>query len=175
MNFGYEIYKNSDDLEENYIKIIDKYKSKVPVRERSVAEVIEWLKKKVDVEEISSDEISKQYNIRNKMFLYNCKDITNKEDFLVKVFRVFRNEKSYKYYEECFDEELLLWLEETNFIIDTTSNLLYRELMIYKGISEYDYVNDTIKLSEYISIYFDLSSKESCANSMISIAESKEL
>ena len=59
---------------------------------------------------------------------------------------------SKEYYQEMDDEEkIYIYIDETSGYIESNCSGLFTELALYKGISQYDYDNNTDKLIEYFT------------------------
>ena len=67
-------------------------------------------------------------------------------------YRVEDSTASKEYYQEMDDEEkIYVYIDETSGYIESNCSGLFTELALYKGISQYDYDNNTDKLIEYLT------------------------
>lgn len=67
-------------------------------------------------------------------------------------YRVEDSTASKRYYQEMDDDEkIYVYIEEISRYIESNSSGLFTELELYKGISQYDYDNNTDKLIEYLT------------------------
>lgn len=146
------------NLDENFEfpKRLEKYKTRIEPGTKSIEEIYMWLTERFDLIELSKEQIYQDYRIRNDVFKQNCLSLTNNNDFKIRAFQIVKNEKSYAYFEDEDEEELILWVEDYSLTFDCSSNRLFRELMIEKGISQFDYEQNTPRLAEYIILYFNL-------------------
>ena len=67
-------------------------------------------------------------------------------------YRVEDSTASKEYYQEMDDEEkIYVYIDEASGYIESNCSGLFTELALYKGISQYDYDNNTDKLIEYLT------------------------
>ncbi|MCL6479491.1 MAG: hypothetical protein K6T65_13985 [Peptococcaceae bacterium] len=150
--------------------LIVKYKHKIIPGEKNVDELIEYLKRKVDIVEISATELVNPilqfitYNvvhcIRNKQLKLTADEL----NFIA--YKLIRNDKSTSYYQNDYvhvgeqeDDIIFVVLETKTGSIYSNSNKLQLELFVEQGVSQYDYDNETLMLVSYLS-YLDRYSNE---------------
>ena len=74
------------------------------------------------------------------------------EDIKFHAYRVEDSTASKEYYQEMDDEEkIYVYIDEASGYIESNCSGLFTELALYKGISQYDYDNNTDKLIEYLT------------------------
>ena len=74
------------------------------------------------------------------------------ENIKFHAYRVEDSTASKEYYQEMDDEEkIYIYIDETSGYIESNCSGLFTELAPYKGISQYDYDNNTDKLIEYLT------------------------
>lgn len=147
--------KNFDDTFV-FPKRLEKYKNRLEPGAKSIEEIYAWLTDHFDLIELSKEQIYQDYRIRNDVFRQNCYSLTGNNNFRIRAFQIKKNEKSHVYFEDEDEEELILWVEDNSLTFECSSNRLFRELVIEKGISQFDYEQNTLKLAEYIIFYFNL-------------------
>ena len=137
-----------------YVKsLIKKYKNPSIIGEKSIEEVIAYLKQKFVIKDITQ----KISDIEIKRFKFNIVHSLDGENISpenIKFFayRVEDSTASKEYYQEMDDEEkIYVYIDETSGYIESNCSGLFTELALYKGISQYDYDNNTDKLIEYLT------------------------
>ena len=138
----------------NYVKtLIKKYKNPSIIGEKSIEEVIAYLKQKFVIKDITQ-KISDIEIKRLKFNIVHSLDGENisPENIKFHACRVEDSTASKEYYQEMDDEEkIYVYIDETSGYIESNCNGLFTELALYKGISQYDYDNNTDKLIEYLT------------------------
>lgn len=87
------------------------------------------------------------------------------ENIKFHVYSVEDSTASKEYYQEMDDEEkIYVYIDETSGYIESNCSGLFTELALYKGISQYDYDNNTDKLIEYLTHCEDWSRGERKSN-----------
>ena len=126
-----------------YVKsLIKKYKNPSIIGEKSIEEVIDYLN-------ISDIEMKIcRFNIMHSLDGENI----SSEDIKFHAYRVEDSTASKEYYQEMDDEEkIYVYIDEASGYIESNCSGLFTELALYKGISQYDYDNNTDKLIEYLT------------------------
>ncbi len=68
-------------------------------------------------------------------------------------YRIVRNEKSEKLFEELYaDQEITVYIEKTSGYFETNSNRLYRKLCIARGVTQKDYDSNSVKLLDLLAM-----------------------
>ena len=137
-----------------YVKsLIKKYKNPSIIGEKSIEEVIAYLKQKFVIKDITQ----KISDIEIKRFKFNIVhsldgENISPENIKFYAYRVEDSTASKEYYQEMDDEEkIYVYIDETSGYIESYCSGLFTELALYKGISQYDYDNNTDKLIEYLT------------------------
>lgn len=137
-----------------YVKrLIKKYKNPSIIGEKSIEEVIDYLKQKFVIKDITQN-IS---DIEMKICRFNIMHSLDGENILPEnikfyAYRVEDSTASKRYYQEMDDDEkIYVYIEKISRYIESNSSGLFTELELYKGISQYDYDNNTDKLIEYLT------------------------
>ena len=137
-----------------YVKsLIKKYKNPSIIGEKSIEEVIAYLKQKFVIKDITQ----KISDIEIKRFKFNIVhsldgENISPENIKFYEYRVEDSTASKEYYQEMDDEEkIYVYIDETSGYIESNCSGLFTELALYKGISQYDYDNNTDKLIEYLT------------------------
>lgn len=137
-----------------YVKtLIKKYKNPSIIGEKSIEEVIAYLKQKFVIKDITQ----KISDIEIKRFKFNIVhsldgENISPENIKFHAYRVEDSTASKKYYKEMDDEEkIYVYIDEASGYIESNCSGLFTELALYKGISQYDYDNNTDKLIEYLT------------------------
>ena len=137
-----------------YVKTqIKKYKNSSIIGEKSIEEVIAYLKQKFVIKDITQ----KISDIEIKRFKFNIVhsldgENISPENIKFHAYRVEDSTASKEYYQEMDDEEkIYVYIDETSGYIESNCSGLFTELALYKGISQYDYDNNTDKLIEYLT------------------------
>lgn len=137
-----------------YVKtLIKKYKNPSIIGEKSIEEVIAYLKQKFVIKDITQ----KISDIEIKRFKFNIVhsldgENISPENIKFHAYRVEDSTVSKEYYQEMDDEEkIYVYIDETSGYIESNCSGLFTELALYKGISQYDYDNNTDKLIEYLT------------------------
>lgn len=132
--------------------LIKKYKDPSIIGERSVEEVINYLKQKFIIKDIKQNISDDQ----KKVFIFNIIHSIHGENILPKDIKIHeysieRSTSSKIYYEEMNDDmKIYVYIDEYTGCIESNSVRLFIELALYKRISQYDYDNNTDKLIEYL-------------------------
>ena len=141
-----------------YVKtLIKKYKNPSIIGEKSTEEMIAYLKEKFIIKDITQN-IS---DIQIKIFKFNVMHSLDRENILPEdikfyAYQVERSKSSKRYYKEMDDDEkIYVYIDEASGCIESNSCRLFTELELYKGISQYDYDNNTDKLIEYLTNFKD--------------------
>ena len=133
--------------------LIKKYKNPSIIGEKSIEEVIAYLKQKFVIKDITQ----KISDIEIKRFKFNIVhsldgENISPENIKFYAYRVEDSTASKEYYQEMDDEEkIYVYIDETSGYIESNCSGLFTELARYKGISQYDYDNNTDKLIEYLT------------------------
>ena len=137
-----------------YVKsLIKKYKNPSIIGEKSIEEVIAYLKQKFVIKDITQ----KISDIEIKRFKFNIVhsldgENISPENIKFYAYRVEDSTASKEYYQEMDDEEkIYVYIDETSGYIESNCSGLFTELALYKGISQYDYDNNTDELIEYLT------------------------
>lgn len=137
-----------------YVKsLIKKYKNPSIIGEKSIEEVIAYLKQKFVIKDITQ----KISDIEIKRFKFNIVhsldgENISPENIKFYAYRVEDSTASKEYYQKMDDEEkIYVYIDETSGYIESNCSGLFTELALYKGISQYDYDNNTDKLIEYLT------------------------
>ncbi|MFR9099102.1 MAG: hypothetical protein ACLVI9_04765 [Anaerostipes hadrus] len=115
--------------------------------------MIDYLKQKFVIKDITQN-IS---DIEMKICRFNIMHSLDGENILPEnikfyAYRVEDSTASKRYYQEMDDDEkIYVYIEEISRYIESNSSGLFTELELYKGISQYDYDNNTDKLIEYLT------------------------
>ena len=145
-----------------------KNEHKITPGEKSVENLIDFLKGKVDIVETEITELTKsifKHIIHNAVHgNQNQKNLTaNELNFIV--YKVLKNNRSNSYYQSYIpkvdhseDVTIYVVFEKKTRGIYTNSNILFLELSIERGVSQYDYDNDTDLFKGYL-FYLDSYSK----------------
>ena len=115
--------------------------------------MIAYLKQKFVIKDITQ----KISDIEIKRFKFNIVhsldgENISPENIKFYAYRVEDSTASKEYYQEMDDEEkIYVYIDETSGYIESNCSGLFTELALYKGISQYDYDNNTDKLIEYLT------------------------
>lgn len=142
--------------------LLKKYKHKIIPGEKSVEELIDYLKGKVDIVEIATSELIPSIFQYIKFNVVNCMrnhDLNlTASDLNLLAYKLIKNNNNTSYYQEFkhisndyeYDIIYVVFEKRTGYI-NSNCNKLLLELFIEQGISQYDYDHDTILLTGYIS------------------------
>ena len=137
-----------------YVKtLIKKYKNPSIIGEKSTEEVIAYLKQKYIIKDITQN-IS---DIQIKRFKFNVMhsldgENISPEDIKFHAYHVECSKESKRYYKEMDDDEkIYVYIDEASGCIESNSCGIFTELELYKGISQYDYDNNTDKIIAYLT------------------------
>ncbi len=159
--------------------LIKKYKDLIRPVQKTTQEHINWLKMIADIEKIELSKFSRwDIDMFYKNTYYSLLNLTPKtkelksnfaednfsakyksDEFIFHCYRLLRNEKNNVYYNNNYvhnftDENvnyIYVIFEEKTGVFYCNSNKLALELIISKGVTKYDYDNDTILLIELLS------------------------
>ncbi len=157
--FIYRLYSVFRKIRRNqlmtYYEQVKKFKKMIPIGVKSTSELIDFLKSKVDVEEISFDDFP-YYNLQmltnNAVHCIQNMELQIKpEDMLFRIFRVIKNEKSDKYCEANSKDFMFVVIEEHTKYICSNSNRLFVEIDLASGISQDEYNNEGLLFRSLIS------------------------
>jgi len=154
----------------NRDRLKKKYKHKITPGEKSVEELIEHLKHKVDIVEIATTELRKsilQHIIYNVINCIRNQQNLSADELNILAYKLIKNGKSNSYYQCNYahisdDEEddiIYVVIETKTGAIHSNSSKLLLELFVEQGISQYDYDNETLIFDAYLG-YLDWYSNE---------------
>lgn len=153
-------FKIKKENSKNYKKkLINKYKLKITPGIKTQNEIINSIKKQFDLIEAEIKEIEAiepifwKHSVLENIFEIN----KNKDKLYFMIFKVLKNKKSKKLYNkaikmsELFEDEFIFIVFEksTNFMT-TNFSKLQTKLFLEKGISQYDYENETSLFISYL-------------------------
>jgi len=139
--------------------LLKKYKHKIMPGEKSIEELIDFLKQKVDIKEISTtdlpESIMKHIAFNAVHCLRNQRLNLTAREFNFIAYKVLKNDKSNLYYQSNYahisnnekGDIIYVVFETKTGCINSNCNRLLLELFIEQGISEFDYKNKTIYLN----------------------------
>ncbi|WP_449241317.1 hypothetical protein [Desulfoscipio gibsoniae] len=142
--------------------LIKKYKHKIMPREKSVEELIDYLKHKTDIVEIATTALLESYV---KLMIFNIIHCLRNEKFAIPAhefnfvaYKIIRNHKSNPYYQHDYvhffdvqeDDFIFVIFETKTGVIHCNSGRLMLELHIEQGVSQYDYDNETLLFIDYL-------------------------
>lgn len=146
---------------EYLLKVI---KPQISVGEKDADEMIRWLKQRFDIRFLSENDAGAFILRMNKKdalaIAKDRKRLGESDDESALEFHIVeieRNEKSEMYYRERGDDffpttKIVVYLErKTGFLSVDTSSRLFAELIIEKGITQYDFDQNTPQLMQYLS------------------------
>lgn len=149
--------KNIDYIE----KLKYKHSSNLIGQVKTIEEIKLYIEKKFEIKFIDKFTKNKYFNLI-KMTEFNClnsiKGVNLTEsDLVFNIFEVVENEVSSIYYRDLNDnmrlnQSVCIVLEMTTGYIESNSDVLRRELYLYKGVSKYDIDNNTPDLITYLLI-----------------------
>ena len=143
-----------------YNQQLKMFKDIVPIGIISVPEIVELLKQRLDIAEITLDEFPgpivdvAKFNASNCIF--NTGLQLKPEEMSFRAFRVIKNEKSAHYdisYQiSCQEDECIyIIFEENSGYFLTNSNWLLIELELARGVSEQEIVSEDIQFRSLLS------------------------
>lgn len=143
-------------------KILDNYDSTaISANKKNIEELIWYIEEKFKAEKISIDGLdspSKKIFTTAKKNLYSHlqsiqKDITEiNYDYLF--YQIKRTDVSDEYFRKWENDVKYIYLvieKNTEYIFTQSSELRY-ELLLYRGVSDYDINNNTIEFQSYLSL-----------------------
>lgn len=139
------------------------YKDKITPGQKSLEELVTYLKNKVDVEAVETEAISNLHmrftghNVVHCLLNEQLKLSADDLDFVV--YKLVRNEKSDDYYSKFWvnisaslrNELIYIIFETKTGYVYSNCNTLYLELYLKRGVSQFDYDNETLLLISYLS------------------------
>lgn len=142
--------------------LVKKYKHKITPGEKSVEKLIDFLKGKVDIEEIAITELMQSiiqsitYNVIHS--LRNQELNLTAGELIFFAYKLSKSNKNSPYYQLDFanlskDPEkdmIYVVFEKKTGVIHSNCNKLLKELFIEQGVSQYDYDNETSLLYGYL-------------------------
>lgn len=145
--------------------LVKKYQDNIVIvdKKRPVAEVI---REQVDIKEIPIETLSPthlKFSMENAT--HSVHDIPDQK-ITLHMFQVLLNERSAPYYQDIkndttymayFEQETVyILVEDTLGIIETNSNLLFRQVKIARGVTQKDLEDKDLPLLDYLSIFNEL-------------------
>lgn len=144
-------YENSELYKK---KLIKKYKAIIKPGYKTQDEILKLLKNKFDLVEITVNDISDSF--------WECcviSNFNNVSDLHFSIYKVLYNDRSKKIYkntpELCcneLDEFIFLVFEQSSEYFISNSNVLTSMMILERGISEYDYINNTPSFVFYLKM-----------------------
>ena len=128
----------------NYNEQVRMFKSSIPIGPKTISELVDWLRKQVDIKEIPLSLLhgrtlqTAKYNARH-CILNNPLQL-NPDDMFFLAFEVIINQKSSRYFDTIYDHELIyVVLEEHTGYIFSNSNRLFLDLEFIRGVSQHEF------------------------------------
>lgn len=150
---------------DNLHDIVRKYKSEVIPTKLDVTELMTYVHSYLDVVEIDPLSLGpliklSKCNITHMLDNYGNKKLTN-EKFDFKAYHVVKNYKSLRYYHEVekniisgvLPVSIAILIERHSEYIYASCSTLHMELLLKRGIDEFDYNNETPSFINYIVLY----------------------
>ena len=155
---GYIIAEHSDDDDKKEAEFIEKYIEYVIAEKKNVNEVITYFKELFDLEKIAFDDIPEKYynlmllNAKIKLTVKNNNSDKTDLDFVVFKLKDTKKNKSLldTRKTDIKNEDVILVFENQSDYVYSNLNWLNVYMYLCLGISEHDYYNRTVNLSEYI-------------------------
>lgn len=155
---GYIIAEHSDDDDKKEAEFIDKYIEYVVPEKKSINEVIIYFNELFDLEKIAFDDIPEKYynlmvlNAKLKLTVKNNNSDKTDLDFVVFKLKDTKKNKSLLDIRktDIKNEDVILVFENQSDYVYSNLNWLNVYMYLCLGISEHDYYNRTVNLSEYI-------------------------
>jgi len=155
---GYIIAEHSDDDDKKEAEFIEKYIEYVIAEKKNVNEVIIYFNELFDLEKIAFDDIPEKYynlmllNAKLKLTVKNKKYDKTDLDFVVFKLKDTKKNKSLLDIRktDIKNEDVILVFENQSDYVYSNLNWLNVYMYLCLGISEHDYYNRTVNLSEYI-------------------------
>ncbi|EJU24475.1 hypothetical protein HMPREF1143_1148 [Peptoanaerobacter stomatis] len=156
-SIGYIIAEHFDD-DKKEAEFIEKYIEYVIAEKKNVNEVITYFKELFDLEKIAFDDIPEKYynlmllNAKLKLTVKNKKYDKTGLDFVVFKLKDTKKNKSLLDIRktDIKSEDVILVFENQSDYVYSNLNWLNVYMYLCLGISEHDYYNRTVNLSEYI-------------------------
>ena len=156
-SIGYIIAEHFDD-DKKEAEFIEKYIEYVIAEKKNVNEVITYFKELFDLEKIAFDDIPEKYynlmllNAKLKLTVKNKKYDKTDLDFVVFKLKDTKKNKSLldTRKTDIKNEDVILVFENQSDYVYSNLNWLNVYMYLCLGISEHDYYNRTVNLSEYI-------------------------
>ena len=156
-SIGYIIAEHFDD-DKKEAEFIEKYIEYVIAGKKNVNEVITYFKELFDLEKIAFDDIPEKYynlmllNAKLKLTVKNKKYDKTDLDFVVFKLKDTKKNKSLldTRKTDIKNEDVILVFENQSDYVYSNLNWLNVYMYLCLGISEHDYYNRTVNLSEYI-------------------------
>ncbi|MGP1598880.1 hypothetical protein [Peptoanaerobacter stomatis] len=154
---GYIIAKHFDN-EKKEAEFIDKYIEYVVPEKKNINEVIIYFNELFDLEKIAFDDIPKKYYnlmvLNEKLKLTVKNNNSDKTDLDFVVFKLKDTKKNKSLLDtrktDIKNEDVILVFENQSDYVYSNLNWLNVYMYLCLGISEHDYYNRTVNLSEYI-------------------------
>lgn len=154
---GYIIAEHFDN-EKKEAEFIDKYIEYVVPEKKNINEVIIYFNELFDLEKIAFDDIPKKYynlmllNAKLKLTVKNNNSDKTDLDFVVFKLKDTKKNKSLldTRKTDIKNEDVILVFENQSDYVYSNLNWLNVYMYLCLGISEHDYYNRTVNLSEYI-------------------------
>ncbi|EHL15038.1 hypothetical protein HMPREF9629_02029 [Peptoanaerobacter stomatis] len=154
---GYIIAEHFDN-DKKEAEFIDKYIEYVVPEKKSINEVIIYFNELFDLEKIAFDDIPKKYynlmllNAKLKLTVKNNNSDKTDLDFVVFKLKDTKKNKSLldTRKTDIKNEDVILVFENQSDYVYSNLNWLNVYMYLCLGISEHDYYNRTVNLSEYI-------------------------
>ncbi len=138
----------------------EKYKDILTDNKKEPLNLVSYLLNKYNTREICNlnNKYSKLIELEKKNCLcsFKGKDL-NYEDLNLKCYEIIKDKHSNIYYKDLDKESLLYVIIELNSgYISSNSSLMFRDLVLYQGVSKYDIENTSVDLMEYLRFIDEL-------------------
>lgn len=138
----------------------EKYKDILTDNKKEPLHLVSYLLNQYDTREICdlNNKYSNLIELEKKNCLCSIKGKgLNYEDLNLKCYEVIKDKHSNIYYKDLDKESLLYVIIELNSgYIASNSSLMFRDLVLYQGVSKYDIENTSVDLMEYLRFLDEL-------------------
>lgn len=140
----------------NYNEQVRMFKSSIPIGPKTISELVDWLRKQVDIREMPLSALpgrtlqTAKYNASH-CILNNHLQL-NPDDMFFLAFEMIKNQKSSRYFDTIYDHNLIyVVLEEHTGYIFSNSNRLFLDLEFIRGVSQHEFDTEGDKFRSLLS------------------------
>jgi len=152
-------------INSHLILLKEKYENKLYANKKTPIEVLEYINKKFNLEEIEENSI--KYLRELEFIKINClnaesnKNKIKYDDLDIRTYEIKQDDLSFKYYQKYNQNKtvirpIYIMIETNTAYLNCNDDTLYKQLIVYQGVSQYEIDNNAGDLYLYLRLIDEL-------------------